>query len=201
MKSRSISILKTSLVAGAALALLAGIAWARESNTGRARAGQNSNTQDNTVTMKSSGPEIVTAFNVSGDPDTCEEKLTGNGSLGQFTYDGMRADHFAGTTNACPNGYLPVDGGEGIFRFSDGSLLPVQITGGSICIDANFLGHLTETYQVTATGGTGRFKNASGELSQTGTLNVVLLDTSGNPLLLTHTGKFDGTMSGEAGSN
>lgn len=155
--------------------------------------------QQNPVQMKSSGPEIVTAFDVQGDAGgTCEEKLTGNGSLGAFTYDGIRADHFEGTTDACPYGYLPVDGGEGIFRFSDGSLLSVQITGGSICVDANGIGHLSETYQVTAGGGTGRFQNATGELSQTGTLNVVLSDTSGNPLLLTHTGEFDGTITGVA---
>jgi hypothetical protein len=153
--------------------------------------------QHNPVKMNSSGPEVVTAFNVQANTTTCDEKLTGDGSLGEFTYSGLRADWNNVTiTNACPNGNLAVASGAGIFRFRDGSLMSVNITGGSICIDANQLGHLTETYQVT--GGTGRFSNATGELSHTATLNVVLLDASGNPLLLTHTGWFDGTIVGVA---
>ena len=156
--------------------------------------------QDNTVKTKYSGSELTTAFLLQG-PDTViagEEKLGGNGSLGQFTYRALRGDDVTTLTitDACPNGNIPVTEGEGIFRFSDGSLMTVQITGGSICVDANQIGHLTETYQVT--GGTGRFKSATGELSLEGTLNVVLNDASGNPLLLTNVGKFDGTVRGVA---
>ncbi len=155
--------------------------------------------QDSSVKMQSSGPEMVTAYNVQVNTTTCEEKLAGNGSLGQFTYRELRVDSNNFTvTDACPNGHLQVTGGEGIFRFSDGSLMSVNITGGSICIDANQFGHLTETYQVSS--GTGRFQKATGELSHTATLNVVLSDASGNPLLLTHTGTFDGTIIGVAGS-
>jgi hypothetical protein len=154
--------------------------------------------QDNEVRMKSSGPELVTAVNQGTNTTTCEEKLAGDGSLGHFTYRGLRADSNSFTiTNACPNGNLAVTTGAGIFRFDDGSLMSVNITGGSICIDANELGHLTETYQVT--GGTGRFQNATGELSHTATLNVILFDASSNPLLLTHTGWFSGTVVGAAG--
>lgn len=158
--------------------------------------------QDNSVKMKYSGSELTTASLLQG-PDTViagEEKLAGNGSLGQFTYRAMRGDDVTTLTitDACPNGDIPVTEGEGIFRFSDGSLMTVQITGGSICIDANELGHLTETYQVT--GGTGRFTSASGELSLKGTLNVVLSDASANPLLLTNVGEFDGTVNGVANS-
>lgn len=156
--------------------------------------------QENPVKMTYSGSELTTAFLLQG-PDTViagEEKLAGNGSLGQFTYRALRGDDVTTLTitDACPNGNIPVTEGEGIFRFSDGSLMTVQITGGSICIDANQIGHLTETYQVT--GGTGRFKRASGDLSLAGTLNVVLSDASGNPLLLTNIGKFDGTVLGVA---
>ena len=155
--------------------------------------------QDSSVKMQSSGPELVTAFNVQVNTTTCEEKLAGSGSLGHFTYRGLRVDSNNFTvTDACPNGYLQVTGGEGIFRFSDGSLMSVNITGGSICIDANQLGHLTETYQVSS--GTGRFQKATGDLSHTATLNVVLSDASGNPLLLTHAGEFDGTIIGVAAS-
>ncbi|HEV2388742.1 MAG TPA: hypothetical protein VGS20_15980 [Candidatus Acidoferrales bacterium] len=158
--------------------------------------------QQNPVRMKYSGSELTTAFLLQG-PDTIiagEEKLAGDGSLGQFTYRAIRGDDVTTLTitDACPNGNIPVTEGEGIFRFSDGSLMTVEITGGAICIDASQIGHLTETYQVT--GGTGRFQNATGELSLNGTLNVVLNDASGNPLLLTNTGEFDGTVIGVAGS-
>lgn len=151
--------------------------------------------QQNPVKMAYSGSELTTTYNINGNSYAGEEKLTGDGSLGQFTYRALRADsNDVTTTDACPNGYIPVTGGAGIFRFSDGSLMTVSITGGSICVDANQIGHLTESYQVT--GGTGRFQNASGELSVTGTLNVVLLDVSGQlPLLLTNTGHFAGTIS------
>lgn len=74
--------------------------------------------------------------------------------------------------------------------------MTVNITGGRICIDANQIGHLAEKYQIT--GGTGRFKNASGDLSLKGTLNVILSDASGLPRLLTNTGEFDGSVIGVA---
>jgi hypothetical protein len=73
--------------------------------------------------------------------------------------------------------------------------MTVNVTDGAICVDpTTFLGQLTETYQIT--GGTGRFKAATGTLTLTGTLNAVLSDASGNPKLLTNTGKLEGTVLG-----
>jgi hypothetical protein len=156
--------------------------------------------QQNPVKMKSSGSERTVPFNVNGSTFGGEETLTGGGSLGQFTYLGLRADsNNVTTTDACPDGDIPVVGGAGIFRFSDGSLMSANITGGDICIDANGIGHLTDTYQVT--GGTGRFQKVTGELRHTARLNVILSDDSGLPLLLTNTGEFDGTVIGVAGAN
>lgn len=154
--------------------------------------------QQNPVKMKYSGSELTTAFLLKGNTVAGEEKLAGSGSLGQFTYRALRGDDLNDLTitDSCPNGNIPVTTGAGIFRFSDGSLMTVNITGGTICVDANQVGHLTETYQIT--GGTGRFKNASGDLSLRGTLNVILSDVFGNPLLLTNTGEFDGTVVGVA---
>jgi hypothetical protein len=154
--------------------------------------------QQKPVKMKYSGSELTTTYNIAGNMFSGEEKLTGDGSLGHFTYRALRADGDNFTiTDACPEGDFSVLKGAGIFRFSDGSLMTVNITGGAISVDANGLGHLTETYQVT--GGTGRFKNATGELSLKGTLNVVLLDVTGQtPLLLTNTGEFGGTITGVA---
>jgi hypothetical protein len=75
--------------------------------------------------------------------------------------------------------------------------MTVNVTEGAICVDLTTgLGHLTETYQIT--GGTGRFKGATGTLTLTGTLSVVLSDASGNPSLLTNTGEFEGTVLGVA---
>ncbi|HLH05809.1 MAG TPA: hypothetical protein VKW78_01085 [Terriglobales bacterium] len=154
--------------------------------------------QQNPVKMKYSGSELTTTYNLAGNMFSGEEKLAGDGTLGRFTYRALRADgDNVPITDACPQGNISVLKGAGIFRFDDGSLMTVNITGGAICIDANGLGHLTETYQVT--GGTGRFRNATGELSLKGTLNVVLLDVTGQtPLLLTNIGMFDGTVLGVA---
>ena len=100
-------------------------------------------------------------------------------------------------SSTCSGPYFPIVSGAGVFRFQDGSLLTVNVTVGAICVDLTTgLGHLTETYQIT--GGTGRFKGATGTLALTGTLNVVLSDASGNPKLLTNTGRFEGTVLGVA---
>jgi hypothetical protein len=86
--------------------------------------------------------------------------------------------------------------GGGVFRFEDGSLLTVGVTAGSaICIDlAAGVAHLTTNYQVT--GGTGRFKGASGMLTLTVILTPVLFDASNGVVLATDTGEVTGTLSG-----
>jgi hypothetical protein len=52
------------------------------------------------------------------------------------------------------------------------------------------------TFQIT--GGTGRFKDASGFLVLTETVLPVLADASNNPVLFAATGEFTGTVSGVA---
>jgi hypothetical protein len=88
--------------------------------------------QDNPVKMQASGSELTTAFNLQANTIAGEEILTGRGSLGSFTYLGLRADNIITitVTDACPQGNITVTGGAGIFRFSDGSLLAANITGG-----------------------------------------------------------------------
>ena len=83
-----------------------------------------------------------------------------------------------------------------MFRFQDGSLLTVGVTeaGSSICIDlTSFLAQLTTNYQIT--GGTGRFKGASGTLTLTAILTPVLFNASNGAVLDTATGEFEGTVS------
>jgi hypothetical protein len=92
--------------------------------------------------------------------------------------------------------------GGGVFRFQNGSLLTVNLREGVRCVDVSdmnhLVGHLTESYEIT--GGIERFAGASGQLSLTATLAVVLYDASNPPsaVLLTLTGEVEGTVSGLA---
>ena len=73
----------------------------------------------------------------------------------------------------------------------------VTEAGSSICIDlTSFVAQLTTNYHIT--GGTGRFKGASGALMLTATLTAVLFNASGGVVLGTDTGEFEGTVSGAA---
>jgi hypothetical protein len=56
--------------------------------------------------------------------------------------------------------------------------------------------HAIATYQIT--GGTGRFKSASGVLAKTATLLPVLFTASNSAVLVADTGKFEGTVVGVA---
>jgi len=89
-----------------------------------------------------------------------------------------------------------VDTGAAVFRFQDGSLLYVQLTpGGSDCVDFA-AGHAICIRNFQITGGTGRFKNASGALTLTETVVPVLADNSGIPVFFAATGGIKGTISG-----
>ena len=157
--------------------------------------------QQNPVKMNYSGSNVATTINLQDGTVTDEEILAGNGTLGPFTYRELHADTTSPQPPSTCSGptqlYFPIVAGAGVFRFQDGSLLTVNVTEGAICVDLTAgVGDLTETYQIT--GGTGRFKGASGTLTLTGLLNPVLFDASGNPKLLTNTGKFEGTVLGVA---
>ena len=68
---------------------------------------------------------------------------------------------------------------------------------GGDCIDfAALQAHCTMTFKIT--GGTGRFKDASGILTLTETVLPVLADASNNPVFFAATGEFTGTISGVA---
>jgi hypothetical protein len=149
------------------------------------------------VKMAFSGSFVPTAIEVQPDTITDEELLAGNGTLGPFTLRKLRTDELAPQSfGSCGNGFGPsirVVAGGGVFRFEDGSLLTVTVTEGVLCIDLDHVvGHLTETYQIT--GGTGRFKGASGALESTGKLNPVLYTASNSAVLITNTGELKGTL-------
>ena len=153
------------------------------------------------VKMTSSGTNVATTINLHDGTVTDEEILAGNGTLGPFTLRELHADTASPQPSSTCSGptqlYFPIVTGAGVFRFQDGSLLTVRITEGAVCADLTAgVGHLTVTYQIT--GGTGRFKSASGALTLTATLMPVLLNASNAPELLTNTGEFEGTVFGVA---
>lgn len=157
--------------------------------------------QQKPVKMRYSGTNVATTIDLKPGTVTDEELLAGGSTLGPFTYRELHADTLSPESSSTCSGpnqlYFPTVTGAGVFRFQDGSLLTVTMTEGAVCVDLTAgVGHLTETYQIT--GGTGRFKDASGTLTLTGQLQPVLFNASGDPALLTNTGEFEGTVSGLA---
>jgi hypothetical protein len=160
--------------------------------------------QHRPVEMTFSGSTAATTLNLQPGTITDEEHFVGNGTLGRFTFRQLRADilSFTGqppsTCSPPSRFYFPVARGGGVFRFQDGSLLKVGITAGAICVDLTDItapvGKLTVTYQIT--GGTGRFKGASGDLRLNSTLTPVVYGADNSAKLLTNTGGFEGTVSG-----
>ena len=158
--------------------------------------------QQNSVKMKVSGTNVATTIDLQPGTVTDEVNFVGNGTLGPFTYRELHADTASPQpSSSCPGPthlYFPTVTGAGVFRFQDESLLTVRVTAGSsLCIDLTAgVGHLTTTYQIT--GGTGRFKGASGALTLTAILTPVLFNASGGVVLATDTGEIQGTVSGVA---
>jgi hypothetical protein len=161
------------------------------------------------VKMKFSGSILATTLGIAPDTLNHEEHLTGNSSLGPFTFRGLWADDPGSVTvGSCGSGFGPnfrLVAGGGVFRFQDGSLLTVTLTEGALCVDIadaqHPVGHLIETHQIT--GGTGRFKDASANCGVTAgdctlevvaTLGVILRDSSGAVKFLTTLGEIRGTV-------
>jgi hypothetical protein len=155
---------------------------------------------EDSVKMTFSGTSESSANNLQiSNTHMDEDVFVGTGTLGSFSLRNVRAISTLLTpTSACP---LPnklhstEPAAAGIFRFVDGSLLYVQVTQGDDCIDlvANDA-HCTLIFQIT--GGTGRFKNASGTLTLTETAVPVLADSSSIPVYFAVTGKITGTVDG-----
>ena len=156
--------------------------------------------QQHPVKMVFSGTSAASTVNLQ-QPDTSndEDNFAGKGTLGSFTFRNVRAIANSPTPSSTCSGpnklYFADPAGAGVFRFQDGSLLKVGLTQGDDCIDlAADEGHCTLTLQIT--GGTGRFKNASGTLTFTETSVPVLADALHNPVFFAATGEFTGTVSG-----
>jgi hypothetical protein len=157
--------------------------------------------QQQPLKMTLSGSKVATAIDLGPNTRTDEVHLAGNGTLGPFTFRGLRTDGIIPQSfGKCGDGSGPilrVVGGGGVFRFQDGSLLTVTMTDGALCVDLDHMvGHLQDTYQITD--GTGRFAGAKGSLVLTATLKALLIDASNLAVLLTITGGADGTILGVA---
>lgn len=158
--------------------------------------------QQHPVKMVFSGTAASSTVNLQ-QPNTTndEENYAGYGTLGQFTFRNVRAITASpqpSITCSGPNKiYLSSDTGAGVFRFQDGTLLTVNLTQGGDCIDlAVQEAHCTLTFQIT--GGTGRFKDASGVITLTETVVPVLADALHTPVFFAAAGEFTGTVSGVA---
>jgi len=153
------------------------------------------------VKMTYSGTSGASAINLQ-QPGTAtgEENFAGNGALGQFTFllissETTTPQQPPSTCSGPNNIYFTRVTGAGVFRFQDGSLLKVNLTQGADCVDlAAQQAHCTLTLQIT--GGTGRFKDASGTLTLNETNVPVLADVFNNPVFFASTGEFTGTVSG-----
>jgi len=156
--------------------------------------------QQRPVKMTFSGTAAASTINLQQPgANTSEENEAGNGTLGSFTFRNINAETTAPQPSSTCSGetklhFLRIAGG-GVFRFADGSLLMVSLTQGDDCIDfAAQQAHCTVIFKIT--GGTGRFRNASGMLTFNETVVPVLADASNNPVLFADTGEFTGSVSG-----
>lgn len=82
-----------------------------------------------------------------------------------------------------------------MIRFHDGDLVVLNVTTGSDCIDFD-AGEANCTRSFRVTGGTGRFRNASGgSMTLTMTVVPVLVDGPNNPVFFAITGNVTGDLS------
>lgn len=146
------------------------------------------------------GNSVITNL-LAANTNNAEYNLAGKGALGPFTLRLVNTEPNSPSTTppATCSGptklYANVDTGVGIFRFEDGSLLYVHVTGGSDCIDF-VAGQALCIRYLQVTKGTGRFANASGALTLTETVIPLLADISGMPVFFAATGGVKGTISG-----
>ncbi len=149
------------------------------------------------VKMTFSGTEGSSAIDLkvpdpnTGHTHTGEFTFAGSGTLGSFTFRNVEAngDSPQQSSNCSANQiYSQTLAGAAVFRFQDGSLLKVNLTEGFDCIDFTAgEAHCTRIFQIT--GGTGRFKDASGTLTLTEIAAPVMADAAGNARLFYRYGR------------
>jgi hypothetical protein len=147
------------------------------------------------VNMSLSGTAAPSTINLGVGMGTSEYHLDGNSvSLRLVSASGPSAQPPAGCTTGV---FGTVLAGEGVFRFADGSLLKANVTGGTDCVNPS-AGEALCIRNLQITGGTGRFKNASGNVTVTMNLETVV---KGNFHMFTDTAELTGTLSGVGQGN
>jgi hypothetical protein len=151
--------------------------------------------------MTVSGTAANSTVQLTPGTPASEYNLAGNGTLGPFTFRTVSTSaatpDFPSTCTGATKIHFATVAGAGVLRSRDGSLLTVNLTGGGDCIDFSAQQALcTRIFQIT--GGTGRFKNASGSVTLTMTVVPVLGDASNHPVFFAVTGEIKGTASSVA---
>jgi len=152
--------------------------------------------------MTLSGTAAFSTIDLGTGAPVSEYTLAGKGELGKFTLRAVSSGTTSpqqSTTCSGPNKlYFPILAGAAVFRFNDGSLLNATITGGSDCIDLSAgQADCVRIFQIT--GGTGRFKEASGNNL---TLTMVVAPVvPANPVFFFVTGEIAGTVFKVAADN
>jgi hypothetical protein len=122
--------------------------------------------QQTPIKMTFSGNAGATTIDLKQtNANTGEENLAGNGTLGSFSFRLIKASATAPQpSSTCAGLFFPNTAGGGIFRFQDGSLLYVSLTGGGDCIDfVHMMATCTLTFKIN--GGTvSRLRRASSRL-------------------------------------
>jgi hypothetical protein len=152
------------------------------------------------VKMSLSGTSAPVTFSLQPGTNAGEDDFAGDGTLGAFTFRALSAGTATpqsppSTCSGASNLYFLRVVGSGVFRFQDGSLLMVTLKQGSDCIDlAAQQANCIRIFQIT--GGTNRFKGASGMFTLTYTSVPVLADSSHAPVFFAANGQFTGTIAG-----
>jgi len=143
--------------------------------------------------LKVSGTAAPSTVSLQSSAGTSEYNLNGYGKLGHFTLRAISS----GTTTPQPSStcdlYFPVLVGEAVLRLQDGSLLKLNLTEGSDCINLSTQKALcTRVFQIV--GGTGRFEDVSdGVVTLTMTVSPVV---PGKPGFFAVTGDVTGVPPG-----
>jgi hypothetical protein len=142
------------------------------------------------MTFSGTGTYLAPQINLvpGGNSPLIYVSFAGDGTLGPFSLNEVSATTAMPTNPGCAGanslGFTWV-AAAGALRFRDGSILTYKLKAGTVCIDFT-KGSASDTVTEDITGGTGRFKNASGTLTFTTTADYpILFDATGQQPIMT----------------
>ncbi len=151
------------------------------------------------VHLTVSGTAANSTVQLTPGTPSSEYNLAGGGLLDPFTIRVVNSTaanpDFPNTCSGPTKLHFASVAGAAVLRSWDGSLLTLNLTDGSDCIDfAANQALCIRNFKIT--GGTSRFKNASGSLTLTMTVVPLAVDSTGtNPVFFSVTGEVKGTAS------